>query len=76
MELALQFAFKITEKVLEPAYHWEEFGGLKLPFIWFLKNLLVTEERNILLLFPKSTYYSVNKRREYLSTEGVFVKQH
>ena len=56
MELALQFAFKITEKVLEPAYHWEEFGGLKLPFIWFLKNLQVTEERNILLLFPKSTY--------------------
>ena len=29
----------------------------------------------MLLLFPNSTYYAVNKRREHLSTEDVFVKQ-
>lgn len=29
----------------------------------------------MLLLFPNSTNYAVNKRREHLSTEDVFVKQ-
>ena len=30
----------------------------------------------MLLLFPISTYHSVNKRREYLSAEGFFFMQH
>ena len=30
----------------------------------------------MLLLFPQSTYYLVNKRREYLSAEGFFFIQH
>ena len=30
----------------------------------------------MLLLFPISTYYLVNKRREYLSAEGFFFMQH
>ena len=32
--------------------------------------------RNTLLLFPISTYHSVNKRREYLSAEGFLFMQH
>ena len=61
MELALQFAYKISKKILEPAYHWYEFGGFRFTFKRFLK-FQVTEVRNLSLLFQKLTRYSVNKQ--------------
>ena len=44
MELTLQFAYKISKKILEPAYHWYEFGGFRFTFKRFLKFQVTSEE--------------------------------
>ena len=76
MELSLQLAYEISKKNIGACVSLIRVWWFKIPFNRLLKNFQITGVRNILLLFPKSTYCSVNKRREHLSAEGVFVKQH
>ena len=68
MELALQLASNL-----------KNVGAcISLIRVWWFKTALymISKKPSNYRIFPKSTYYSVNKRREHLSTEGVFVKQH